>query len=71
MNQNHLTGKLGEDLALKFLQKKGYNLIRQNYRIPGGEIDLILKKNIPKIMVTMITPKYSFFLVSSVSISVV
>ncbi len=38
-------GKLGEQLALKFFLKKGYNLLLSNYRIFGGEIDLILQKD--------------------------
>lgn len=34
-------GKEGERLAGKFLKKQGYNLIRQNYKTPMGEIDII------------------------------
>ena len=44
-SQSKDTGKLGEVLALKFLQNKGYQLILQNYHIRGGEIDLIMKKD--------------------------
>lgn len=36
-------GKLGEQVALKFLLKQNYSLIKKNYRIKGGEIDLIMK----------------------------
>lgn len=45
MRSSHLTGKLGEQLALKFLLSRGYSLVQKNYCIRGGEIDLILKKN--------------------------
>lgn len=34
-------GQLGEGIALGYLQKKGYRLFEQNYRIRQGEIDLI------------------------------
>lgn len=36
-------GKLGEKLALKHLQNKGYRLIIQNFRCRLGEIDLIVQ----------------------------
>jgi putative endonuclease len=34
-------GEKGEGLAVKFLQKKGYRIIRQNFRTSLGEIDII------------------------------
>jgi putative endonuclease len=34
-------GKKGEELAAQFLKKKGYRIIKQNYRNPLGEIDII------------------------------
>ena len=36
------TGELGEDLALRYLVGKGYELVERNYRTRYGEIDLIL-----------------------------
>ena len=36
-------GEKGEELARKFLKKKGYKLIEQNYKTPLGEIDIIAK----------------------------
>jgi putative endonuclease len=35
-------GKYGEKVAQNFLIAKGYRLLRENYRIPGGQIDLIM-----------------------------
>jgi putative endonuclease len=37
------TGRYGEDLAHRFLQKKGYRVVARNYRPPAGagEIDLV------------------------------
>jgi len=34
-------GKLGEDLACTYLAKLGYKIIERNFRIRGGEIDII------------------------------
>lgn len=36
-------GEKGEELARRFLKKKGYKLIKQNYKTPLGEIDIIAK----------------------------
>jgi putative endonuclease len=38
-------GSEGEDLALHFLEKKGYRLVERNFRVRGGELDLIVQKN--------------------------
>lgn len=32
---------VGEDLAAKFLETKGYTILRRNYRAKTGEIDII------------------------------
>ena len=39
-----ITGALGEDLACKFLERKGFKLIERNFRRPWGEIDIIAEK---------------------------
>ena len=45
MNTTSL-GKYGEDLAADFLKKHGYKILERNFRIRGGEIDIIaLEKN--------------------------
>ena len=38
------TGVLGEDIASKFLKKKGFTIVSRNYRKFFGEIDIIAKK---------------------------
>lgn len=40
---NLASGKYGEGLACKFLEQKGYRIIERNFRIRGGEIDIIAK----------------------------
>jgi len=37
------TGKLGEQIACKALQKKGYRILEKNYRCRHGEIDLVAR----------------------------
>lgn len=35
------TGNYGEDLACGFLEKHGYKVLERNFRIRGGEIDIV------------------------------
>lgn len=37
------TGKIGEDIAAKFLTRKGYRILERNWRIRSGEIDIVAK----------------------------
>lgn len=43
-SEQHL-GKKGENLAVKFLKKKGYNILKQNHRIGRAEIDIIAESS--------------------------
>ena len=38
-------GNNGEDVASKYLENKGYNIVRRNYRKVWGEIDIIASKD--------------------------
>ncbi|MFT4031795.1 MAG: YraN family protein [Siphonobacter sp.] len=40
-----LTGQKGEDLAAELLEKKGYEIVRRNYRAGKAEIDLIARQD--------------------------
>lgn len=37
-------GKKGEDLAVQFLIKKGYEILETNYRYVKAEVDILAKK---------------------------
>ena len=37
------TGKRGEQIACKALEKKGYRILERNYRCRQGEIDLVAR----------------------------
>ncbi len=43
-SQKQILGKLGENLAKRFLVKHGYSILEENYTKKYGEIDLIAQK---------------------------
>ena len=45
MAEHNELGKLGEDLAVDFLQKNGYEILDRNWRFQKAEIDIIAQKN--------------------------
>ena len=36
-------GRLGEELAGRFLREQGYQILTTNYRCPQGEVDIVAK----------------------------
>lgn len=40
---NKTVGDKGEDIACDFLKKQGYKILERNFRIRGGEIDIVAK----------------------------
>ena len=40
-----LLGRKGEKLAVKFMKKAGYRLVKRNFYTPFGEADLIMIKD--------------------------
>lgn len=37
-------GNYGEHLACQYLKRQGYKILERNYRIRGGEIDIVAKE---------------------------
>lgn len=37
-------GRIGEDVAVEFLRKKGFRILGRNYRRQWGEVDIIAEK---------------------------
>ena len=60
-NKQPSVGKIGEDLAAKFLEEKGYNIIERNYRFGHGELDIIAEKNNMLIFIEVKTKKHGDF----------
>ena len=38
------SGAWGEELALRYLERRGYRLVERNYRTRYGELDLVLRE---------------------------
>ncbi len=38
-------GKKGEEISVKFLQQKGYEILERNWRFKKAEVDIIARKN--------------------------
>ncbi len=58
MSKERITlGKLGENLAVTYLKKNGYNIIKRNYRQKTGEIDIIARDSENLIFVEVKTRK--------------
>jgi len=58
MKQDNLkTGKIGEEIARKYLTEKGYKIIEQNYKTKYAEIDLIGREGNELVFVEVRTKK--------------
>ena len=44
MAEHNELGKFGEELAVEFLQKKGYDILETNWTFQKAEIDIIAQK---------------------------
>lgn len=44
MAEHNEIGKLGENIAVKYMISKGFDIIERNFHVKGGEIDIIATK---------------------------
>jgi len=51
------TGKRGEEIAKRYLEKNGYKIIEQNYKTKYAEIDLVAKKKNEMVFVEVRTKR--------------
>jgi putative endonuclease len=46
MTEKEKIGRIGENLAVKYLKKKSYQILQRNFKqLPWGEIDIITEKD--------------------------
>ena len=53
-------GKLGEDIAVKYLEKHGYKILERNYHKPWGEIDIVAQQNHELVFIEVKTQNQEF-----------
>ncbi len=61
MKNTRAIGRIGESIARKYLEDKGYQIIEQNYQTRYAEIDLIAKKGNILIFIEVRTKKGELF----------
>ncbi|MBE7029535.1 MAG: YraN family protein [Ruminococcaceae bacterium] len=54
-------GYLGESIASLYLSLKGYKILKRNYTLKGGEIDIIASKNDEIVIIEVKTRKNDNF----------
>lgn len=45
MSYNQRLGRLGENIACRYLKKNHYQILARNYRAAAGEIDVVARKD--------------------------
>ena len=54
-------GKLGESLALKYLQQHGFTILAQNYRFKKAEVDIICRNQTDLVFVEVKTRSSRYY----------
>ncbi len=55
-------GREGEREAERYLKKKGYRILERNFRIKGGELDIVAEKDGEIVFVEVRTRENDFFM---------
>ncbi len=58
---NLQTGRLGEDIAKDYLEKKGYKIIERNFKTKYAEIDLVARQKNELVFVEVRTKRGELF----------
>ena len=66
---NRVVGLFGENVAARFLSRKGYQIIGRNIRTFVGEIDIVARKESEVVFVEIKTRKMPFFVAPYLSIT--
>lgn len=61
MSEKIKTGDHGENMAVDFLIRKGFDIVQRNYRFRRAEIDIIARKGNWTIFVEVKTRSYAYF----------
>lgn len=61
MMKRRETGTLGENIACDFLGNNGYRIIERNFRCPGGEVDIIARREETLVFVEVRTKSSRWF----------
>ena len=57
MYQRHILGKIGENIAIKYLENNGYKIVDKNFECRQGEIDIIAKEKNELVIIEVKTRK--------------
>lgn len=61
INTKIIEGKIGEDIAQNYLQKKGYKILERNFKKRYGEIDIVALNKDVLVFIEVKTRKSSEF----------
>lgn len=61
MSYHNELGKLGEHLAIAYLKKQGYTILKHNYYFQKAELDIVAQKKKTLVIVEVKTRNSSFF----------
>lgn len=61
MAEHTITGKEGEEVAKKYLESKGYEIVEQNYKTRRAEIDMIARQGKELVFVEVRTKHHEMY----------